>query len=285
MKQLLFIGFGVALLAGCVTTQNKEQIQQSEPHREIEQLSWSASTLPVDKKILITPESQQWLESEYIGGVATVSLAANRGPLTISIVSALNTDMTILAPKVTIYDDNFIKVDTIPFEQFEYKMQRGLQSDRLQAQFDYLPIAGAETIHLVIGTTPDLLNQTTEVLHPAKADAIARGNHPIDIPNPIAKHTTYGQLQIEAKPLGSGIFGDSKQDTPQSTILTKEEIVTDNNAMPTPTSQSVNYYSNAIESALKSGDIDTALRLLDEAERLNIQEARRTFIETIKPPM
>ena len=42
------------------------------------------------------------------------------------------------------------------------------------------------------------------------------------------------------------------------------------------------YFNQAIKQAVKSGDVDKALKLLDEAERLGSTSARSTFISSVK---
>lgn len=48
---------------------------------------------------------------------------------------------------------------------------------------------------------------------------------------------------------------------------------------PAPTSETM--FNDAIRRAVESGDIDRALRLLEEAERLGSRSARPTFIEAV----
>lgn len=50
-------------------------------------------------------------------------------------------------------------------------------------------------------------------------------------------------------------------------------------AAPAPTSEAM--FNDAIRRAVESGDIDRALRLLEEAERLGSRSARPTFIEAV----
>lgn len=53
-----------------------------------------------------------------------------------------------------------------------------------------------------------------------------------------------------------------------------------NVAPPAPTSEAL--FNDAIRRAVESGDVDRALRLLEEAERLGSRSARPTFIEAVK---
>ncbi|MBD6302142.1 maltose operon protein MalM, partial [Salmonella enterica subsp. enterica serovar Enteritidis] len=42
------------------------------------------------------------------------------------------------------------------------------------------------------------------------------------------------------------------------------------------------YFNKAIKDAVAKGDVDKALKLLDEAERLGSTSARSTFISSVK---
>ncbi|MFP1455324.1 hypothetical protein ACLB1O_22115 [Escherichia coli] len=42
------------------------------------------------------------------------------------------------------------------------------------------------------------------------------------------------------------------------------------------------YFNTAIKNAVAKGDVDKALKLLDEAERLGSTSARSTFISSVK---
>jgi maltose operon protein len=42
------------------------------------------------------------------------------------------------------------------------------------------------------------------------------------------------------------------------------------------------YFNNSIRQAVKAGDIDKALKLMNEAERLGSTTARETFIGSVK---
>jgi maltose operon periplasmic protein len=51
-------------------------------------------------------------------------------------------------------------------------------------------------------------------------------------------------------------------------------------ASPAPTSETM--FNDAIVRAVEAGNIDRALRLLEEAERLGSSSARPTFIEALE---
>jgi maltose operon protein len=42
------------------------------------------------------------------------------------------------------------------------------------------------------------------------------------------------------------------------------------------------YFNNGIRQAVKAGDIDKALKLMNEAERLGSSSARATFVSSVK---
>ncbi|HRP35568.1 MAG TPA: hypothetical protein PLI48_06755 [Gammaproteobacteria bacterium] len=64
---------------------------------------------------------------------------------------------------------------------------------------------------------------------------------------------------------------------PQQPVLPPPPPAT--TSAPGPTSEAM--FNDAIRRAVESGDIDRALRLLEEAERLGSRSARPTFIEAV----
>ena len=117
-------------------------------------------------------------------------------------------------------------------------------------------------------TTPGDLQGSTELLHPAKAYAIARNTVPPEIPNPIAQHSPYGEFTLD---ISSPLL--------QNTSPTAATTVADQGPA---LEESKGFYLSSIERAVRNNDINKAMKLLDEAERLGIEDARSTFINAIE---
>jgi len=146
------------------------------------------------------------------------------------------------------------------------------------------------------------LQKTTTMTNPAKAYAKGVGNAVPDIADPVARHTPDGKLKLKVSTnsassvLVGPLFGSSG---PSSVTVGNTAAPATNYAAPapapvaapapTPAAKSApvlndteQYFNQAIKQAVKSGDVDKALKLLDEAERLGSTSARSTFISSVK---
>ena len=156
---------------------------------------------------------------------------------------------------------------------------------------------------MLVFTTEQDLQKTTTLLDPAKAYAKGTGNAVPDIPDPIARHVTDGTLKLKVKtnsgssvlvgPLfgasGSGPVTVGNTAAPAYTAPVATAAAPVAAAAPAPAKKAEpvlndteEYFNNAIKQAVKRGDVDKALKLLDEAERLGSTTARSTFISSVK---
>lgn len=77
------------------------------------------------------------------------------------------------------------------------------------------PALGQQKLYVLVFTTEKDLQQTTQLLDPAKAYAKGVGNSIPDIPDPVARHTTDGLLKLKVKTNSSSsvlvgpLFGSS----------------------------------------------------------------------------
>ena len=143
--------------------------------------------------------------------------------------------------------------------------------------------------------------QTTTLLDPAKAYAKGVGNAVPDIPDPIARHTTDGLLKLKVKTSSSSsvlvgpLFGSSgpgpvtvgNTAAPAVTYAAPAAAVAAPAPQPVKKSEPMlndteSYFNQGIKDAVAKGDVDKALKLLDEAERLGSKSARSTFISSVK---
>ena len=70
-----------------------------------------------------------------------------------------------------------------------------MSADRLEGVMRLTPALGQQKLYVLVFTTEKDLQQTTQLLDPAKAYAKGVGNSIPDIPDPVARHTTELQLQ------------------------------------------------------------------------------------------
>lgn len=277
------------------------------PASVLQQLVWT----PVDQSNVQTTNlatGGQHLNIAGISGpVAAYSVPANIGELSLTLTSEVSKQTSVFAPNVLVLDQNMTPSAFFPSEYFTYQEPGVMSADRLEGVMRLTPALGQQKIYLLVFTTEKDLQKTTTLLDPAKAYAKGAGNSIPDIPDPIARHTTDGTVKLKVKTSsGSSIlvgplFGSSNQSAvtvgntaapataytaPVAATAATATAVTQT-AAPAAKSEPIlndteSYYNQAIKQAVDKGEIDKALKLLNEAERLGSTSARKTFISSVK---
>lgn len=230
------------------------------------------------------------------GPVAAYSVPANIGELNITLTSEVEKQAAVYAPNVLILDQNMTPSAFFPSSYFTYLEPGVMSSDRLEGVMRLTPALGQQKIYVLVFTTPQDLQQTTKLIDPAKAYAKGTGNAVPDIPDPIAKHVTDGTISLKVKTsTGSSVlvgplFGSSGPG-PVTVGNTAAPAYSAPVAAPAPApaaktepmlDDTETYFNNGIKQAVAKGDIDKALKLMNEAERLGSKSARSTFISSVK---
>ena len=271
------------------------------PTAALQQLAWT----PVDQsKTQSTPlaTAGQRLDIAGISGpVAAYSVPANIGELTLTLSSEVNQQTSVFAPNVLILDQNMTPSAFFPSSYFTYQEPGVMSADRLEGVMRLTPALGQQKLYVLVFTTDKDLQQTTTLLDPAKAYAKGVGNAVPDIPDPIARHTTDGLLKLKVKTSSSSsvlvgpLFGSSgpgpvtvgNTAAPAVTYAAPAAAVAAPAPQPVKKSEPMlndteSYFNQGIKDAVAKGDVDKALKLLDEAERLGSKSARSTFISSVK---
>ena len=272
------------------------------PAAALQQLAWT----PVDQSKTQTTQvaigGQQLNVPGISGPVVAYSVPANIGELTLTLTSEVNKQTSVFAPNVLILDQNLTPSAYFPSEYFAYQEPGVMSADRLQGVMRLTPALGQQKLYVLVFTTDKDLQQTTKLIDPAKAYAKGTGNSVPDIPDPIARHITDGVVKLKVSTnsassvLVGPLFGSSgpgpvtvgNTAAPATAYAAPAPAVAPV-AAPAPTKKSApvlndteTYFNKAIKQAVDSGDVDKALKLLDEAERLGSTTARSTFISSVK---
>ena len=266
------------------------------PASALQQLTWT----PVDQSKTQTTKlavAGQALNVPGISGpVAAYSVPANIGELNITLTSEVEKQTAVYAPNVLILDQNMTPSAFFPSSYFTYLEPGVMSSDRLEGVMRLTPALGQQKIYVLVFTTPQDLQQTTKLIDPAKAYAKGTGNAVPDIPDPIAKHVTNGTISLKVKTstassvLVGPLFGSSGPG-PVTVGNTAAPAYSAPVAAPAPApaaksepmlDDTETYFNNGIKQAVAKGDIDKALKLMNEAERLGSKSARSTFISSVK---
>lgn len=271
------------------------------PSAALQQLTWT----PVDQSKTQTTQlstgGQQLNVPGISGPVAAYSVPANIGELTLTLTSEVNKQTSVFAPNVLILDQNMTPSAFFPSSYFTYQEPGVMSADRLEGVMRLTPALGQQKLYVLVFTTDKDLQQTTTLLDPAKAYAKGVGNAIPDIPDPIARHTTDGLLKLKVKTSSSSsvlvgpLFGSSGPGpvTVGNTAAPAVAYAAPAAAVAAPAPQPVkksepmlndteSYFNQGIKDAVAKGDVDKALKLLDEAERLGSKSARSTFISSVK---
>ncbi|CNF44203.1 maltose regulon periplasmic protein [Yersinia bercovieri] len=256
----------------------------------LQQLPWQPLVPPATQDIKLTTASPQISQGNIEGAVAAFALPADRGSMEITL-SSLVIDNQLFSPSVLVLDEQMRPAAYYPSSYFTYEKAGIMTSDRLQGVMKLTPALGQKQIYLLVYTTREDLAKTTKLLDPAKAYAMGVGNAVPDIPDPIAKHTPTGNLKIKAtaeQGMGNVMIGLIQAAPVSAPVVVGSAAQPAAVAAPAAKpaepmlSETENYFNQAIKDAVKSGDVDKALKLLNEAEHLGSTSARKTFIGSVK---
>ncbi|WP_370609099.1 maltose operon protein MalM [Citrobacter portucalensis] len=264
------------------------------PTAALQQLTWTPVDQSKTQSTQLANAGQRLDVAGITGPVAAYSVPANIGELTLTLSSEVNKQTSVFAPNVLILDQNMTPSAFFPSSYFTYQEPGVMSADRLEGVMRLTPALGQQKLYVLVFTTDKDLQQTTTLLDPAKAYAKGVGNAVPDIPDPIARHTTDGLLKLKVKTSSSSsvlvgpLFGSSGPG-PVTVGNTAAPAVAVAAPAPQPVKKSEpmlndteSYFNQAIKDAVAKGDVDKALKLLDEAERLGSKSARSTFISSVK---
>jgi maltose operon periplasmic protein len=266
------------------------------PAAALQQLTWTPVDQSKQQTSTIASVGQRLDVAGITGPVVAYSVPANIGELTLTLTSEVNKQSSVYAPNVLILDQNLTPSAFFPSSYFTYQEPGVMSADRLEGVMRLTPALGQQKIYVLVFTTEKDLQQTTTLLDPAKAYAKGIGNAVPDIPDPVARHTTDGIVKLKVKTNSSSsvlvgpLFGSSNQGSvtvgntaaPAYSATAAAPV-----AAPAAKSEPVlndteAYFNQAIKQAVDKGDVDKALKLLNEAERLGSTSARSTFISSVK---
>ena len=266
------------------------------PTAALQQLTWTPADQSKTQSVQLSTGGQRLDVAGITGPVAAWSVPANIGELNITLSSEVNKQTSVFAPNVLILDQNMTPSAFFPSSYFTYQAPGVMSADRLEGVMRLTPALGQQKLYVLVFTTEKDLQQTTTLLDPAKAYAKGVGNAVPDIPDPVARHTTDGLLTLKVKTSSSSsvlvgpLFGSSGPG-PVTVGNTAAPAYAAPAAAPTPApvkksepmlNDTESYFNKAIKDAVAKGDVDKALKLLDEAERLGSTSARSTFISSVK---
>ncbi|MBD2781698.1 maltose operon protein MalM [Xenorhabdus szentirmaii] len=275
----------------------------------LQTLQWQPINTHATQTVVLNSTSQKLNNGDIHGAVAAFTLPANQGSLEITLNSMIK-DKQVYAPNVLVLDEQLRPAAFYPSHYFRYQQPGIMSTDRIEGVLKLTPALGQQKIYLLVYTTDADLQASTKMVNPAKAYAQGVGNAVPNIPDPIARHTETGTLTLKVKSerdAGNVLIGQIFSTPAQSSATVQQPVTVGStidsrpaaSILPTKTTPKTppqpttvakkpvlndteQYFNDAIKKAIRNGDIDKALKLLDEAEHLGSPTARETFIKMIK---
>lgn len=259
-------------------------------------------SLPEGETLLtIDGKQPSYQFDEGMSYFAAYRLPVNTGNLAITLASQVS--KTVLVPKVVMLDAQFKVTRVLGESVFTYQPAHLLDNDRIEGKVFVdrsMPGNPATETYMVVYAPADELSGSTTILHPAKAFARANGTVEPDIKDPVIPHSPWGLVQIKVTDMAKGqgleaVFKPEYADKvamsqakPATTAVAATAATTaavaaaPSKPAPAMLSETESFYNAQIEKAVKAGDIDKAMQLVNEAERAGSTKAKSVFIDAVK---
>lgn len=264
------------------------------PAASLQRLSWLPISLPASQEIVLNTSSLSLNQGDISGPVAAIELPADQGSLEVNL-SSLMKNREVYAPNVLVLDNHMQPAAFFPSSYFSYQKPGLSSGNRLEGTMKLTPVPGQQKIYLLIYTTTRDLAQTSTMINPAKLYAEGANNAIPDVPDITVRHASTGTLNLKVKSeQNSGnimigrLFGNND---PKPVSVGQQPAAQPMTPAPAPApaakaepmlNDTESYFNNGIRQAVKAGDIDKALKLMNEAERLGSSSARATFVSSVK---
>ncbi|MCX0430018.1 MalM family protein [Aeromonas veronii] len=277
----------------------------------ISELQYQPLAAEQERVIAIDGSSPAFNFPEGKSYYAAFKLPTNSGDLKVTVAGLI--DKTLFNPTVLLLDSQFKPTRTIGADIITYKPARMLDGDRVEGVFtidrSYVGNPNNET-YMVIYTTQATLSQTTQAMSPSKMMAKSLSVQDYGAKDPLIPHSAWGVVKIDVEDMSASALGDNfykpvyqeaidantpivdatpnKLVVPVATAATAATAATsvagDTVAKPAPAmlSETEAFYQSQIEKAVKAGDIDKAMKLVNEAERAGSTKAKSVFIDAVK---
>lgn len=250
---------------------------------DLAKLDWQA--VSSNQKIASQfPSNQTILRSGEKENVIGYKIPANQGTIKLTIRSFVLNNQSLFVPNVLVFDNQFNLSMQYPASQFKLVEERGLEDNHLQAELNLTPMGNQDYLYVLIYTTEQDLRGSTTFAHPAKRYAKAKNNQPPAIDDITVKHSRQGRIQLETRNeqntqwvgLGALFEKSSLQQTVGQTQMAMPVT-----KQPPAEKSTEDYFNQAVRVALKKNDVNKALNLINEAEKLGITTPRQIFLQQI----
>ncbi len=300
MKQLV-LGCAISMaLLGCAATETVvfDIANTSQVAKSYSEVKWLDLEPTRRVNFAIDENNQKYVLPSGPSAIAAFNINTKGKELELEIISHFK--KTVFYPNAILLNEDNQVLKVFDSKDFEYKHAYALNGDRLTTEMTIQPV-GKQRVKLLIYTTPELVKGESTVIHPVKLDAMARGNYPPDVPNPVIPHSEFGQLTVVAKVDDTIVIeeptivanSDAAQQEFKKQLAEQEKQAALQNkgttlSMAEPsqsermlTEAQQQFYLSSIKNAVDAGMLDKALALLEEAKALEIPGAQEAFINAV----
>lgn len=259
---------------------------------ELTQVQWQDVAFDQALKTTLTEQQKQSFTHSFAGvasPVAAYRIPANQGTVEIEIESPVLEDH-VFVPTAVVLDSQFNVAATYPSSEFKFKEEGGFKGNRFVADLNLTPAAGQDYLYLLVYTTQQDLAKTTMVPHPAKVYAKATGKQPPAINDIEVKHSLNGEISLNVSNsngtkfigLPSAVFTGNKPSKQVGATQPVAPQATQAQAVTTAVDKDTEaYFNQAVTKALKANDVNKALNLVNEAEKLGLKSPRQIFLKQV----
>ncbi|BFU59970.1 MULTISPECIES: maltose operon protein MalM [Rodentibacter] len=220
--------------------------------------------------------------------VAAYRIPANQGALEINIASPVIKDQ-VFVPSAIVLDSQFKIAANYSSSDFKFEEERGFQPNRFVAKLNLTPTPNQDYIYLLVYTTAKDVQKTTQILHPAKSFAKATGKQPPAIADIEVKHSLYGEISVNVTAAGgtrfigipTDIFTGKKPSSDRTVGQSIQQLTQKNKSVVAVDTETEAYFKQAVTKALKQNDVNRALNLVNEAEKLGLTSPRKIFLQQV----
>ncbi len=280
MKKIGWIAsVGLLGLLGCSSPQNVSNETASPSLQNVAQVTdilWNEVNVPSVFSFSFSENTQHFKSDLIDSPVAGFALNNVGKPIEIQL-SAPVKEGFFFSPSLAIYNEDYELIRNFDSTYFEYDRNDFVSGEVIQGAVEItLPISISK-FYAVIYTTSEDVEQSTTVIHPAKAMAIAKRNEPPQISDPVVDHSWFGAVNVEVSHQSS--FNPFVRQSKSASAPNIPD--TELNQASKPLDDTKDYYFNAITKAVEEDNIPKALSLLDEAKALNIEGAQEVFVKAV----
>lgn len=320
MKQKMFVltVVGGILLGGCSSFEAQiAPTQQYKPlvsDREAAVSALSAATvcchdmstlpykeLPVGsgQVVPIDASSPVYRFEEGKSYLAAYHLPVNSGDLRITVEGII--DHTLFNPIALLLDSHFKVTRKLGSETFKYEPAKFMSGDRMEAVFtvDRSQVGNPNNeSYMLIYTDESKLGEMTTVMSPTKLMAKSMSVVDYGAKDPVVPHSPWGVVRLSVEDL-SGKQTNSNyykptydapipppapavEATPNKLVVAPMAAAGANATTASMMAETEAFYTSQIEKAVKAGDIDKAMQLVNEAERAGSTKAKSVFVDAVK---